>query len=131
MGSCGPVRQPGKVRQCGSPDLCDADIKGPCTWLFPNHYRRTINYGHSLIAIFCKWKCWNQVEVVEIRLGGGGTKQTGQTGQTSPNIWKRGHFNKNPSSSSSPLLRDGGKTKNRKFHINTKRANVNNQMNDT
>lgn len=21
-----------------------AHIKGPCTWLFPNHYRRTINY---------------------------------------------------------------------------------------
>lgn len=37
-----------------------ADIKGLCTWLFPNHYRRTINYGRSLIAIFCKWKWDNK-----------------------------------------------------------------------
>ena len=33
-----------------------ADIKGLCTWPFPNHYRRTINYGSSLIAASCKWK---------------------------------------------------------------------------
>lgn len=125
MGSGGAGGQAVKAGSVAALIYVPADIKGLCTWLFPNHYRRTINYRHSLIAIFCKWKRDNKcmpggIGVRLWRLGWEvGAKQSGQTG---PNIWKRGHFNTNPSSSPSSSQRDGGKTKNRKFHINTKKS---------
>lgn len=72
---------------------------------------------------------WNRDEVVEVGVGGGDTKQSGQTG---PNIWKRGHFNTNPSSPSSSSTREMGvKPKTGNSTLTQKRANVNNQMNDT
>lgn len=40
-----PVRlKLGGLDKAGSVIYVAALIKGPCTWLFPNHYRGTINY---------------------------------------------------------------------------------------
>lgn len=81
MGEAGDERGAGwEGRRCGSPDLCGPQIsKALCTWLFPNHYRRTINYGRSLIAIFFFLqngkrdnKCMpGRIGVRSPRLGGG------------------------------------------------------------
>lgn len=119
MGSSGVGGQAGKAGSMAALIYVPADIKGLCTWLFPNHYRRTINYGRSLIAIFREWKRDNKcmaggigMRLWRLGAGGGDRKQSGQTG---PDIWKRGHFNTNPpsssssSSASSVSLRDGGK----------------------
>lgn len=87
-------------------------IKGPCTWLFPNHYRRTINYGRSLIHV-CKWttNAWLPAAGTGARLWGvwAESKQVLEGGKRPPL----------PSSSSSSPFRFEGK--NRKFHINTEK----------
>lgn len=114
-------------RQYGSPDLC------ACRYQRPLHLAvsKPLQKNNKLWTLFDRrllqmktgqqmhaW--WNGDEVVEVGVGGGDTKQSGQTG---PDIWERGHLNTTPSSlSSSSLAGDGGKTENRKFHINTKKS---------
>lgn len=105
-----------------------AHIKGPCTWPFPNHYRRTINHDHPLIAASRKMEtgqqmhAWcNRGEVAEVRMGGegrGGGYKTDRANR-SQYLGKRPHQHK--------LLllllllhrEMGVKSTNRKFHINT------------
>lgn len=136
MRSGGIGGQAGKACSVAALIYVHADIKGPCTWLFPNHYRRTINYGRSLITIFCKWKRDNKcmpggigVRLRRLRWVVGGTKQRINRPNRSQYLEKRPVRH-----SPFPSLLCwgmGGTAKNRKFHITQKRANVNNQMSDT
>lgn len=95
-----------------------AHIKGPCTWPFPNHYRRTINHGHPLIAASRKMEtgqqmhAWcNRGEVAEVRMGGewrGGGVQNRQ-GKQVPIFGKEATSTQTPPPPPSSSQRDGGK----------------------
>lgn len=89
----------GKARSVAALIYVHADIKGPGTWLFPNHYRRTINHGPSLIGSFSLEQKQDNKCTLSVTGGedGGvvrGTKQSPKTGNSTLTHKKRGNVNK-------------------------------------
>lgn len=136
MGSGGVGGLAGKAGSMAALIYVPADIKGLCTWLFPNHYRRTINYGRSLIAVFCKWKrdnkCMTGGTGMRLwRLGWEVGIQNSQ-GKQVPIFGKEATWTQPPPPFLLLLWREMGvKPKTGNSTLTQKRANVNNQMNDT